>query len=146
MDEKNKDIETILSQWKTCVEMADSVSRRRDVMNNIFMTANLALLAAVSATWGLKSICVLIAGIVLCFIWLGLICNYKQLNKAKFDVIGKLETQLPVKPLTDEWKLLKADIKYSDGTTLEKSLPQLFLVLYSISLLVIIFSKCYKGI
>ena len=145
MDDKNKDSETILSQWKTCVEMADSVSHRRDVMNNIFVTANLALVAAVSATWGLKSICILIAGIFLCFIWLGLICNYKQLNKAKFDVIGKLENQLPMKPLTDEWKLLRADNRYSDGTALEKSLPQLFLILYSISLLIIIFTKYYKG-
>jgi len=140
MEDKNKDNETILFQWKTCVEMADSVSRRRDVMNNIFMTANLAMVAAVSATWGPKSICILLAGIVLCVIWLGLISNYKQLNKAKFDVIGRLENQLPTKPLTDEWKLLRADNKYSDGTTLEKSLPQLFLILYFISLFFILFA------
>jgi len=28
--------ELLLAQWQTCVEMANSISQRRDTMNNIF--------------------------------------------------------------------------------------------------------------
>ena len=43
-----EDKEVLLSQWQTCVEMANSVSQRRDSMNNLFVTLNIALLAAKS--------------------------------------------------------------------------------------------------
>ena len=29
------DVESLLAQWQTCVEMANSVSSRRDTMNNL---------------------------------------------------------------------------------------------------------------
>ena len=48
--------ELLLSQWQTCVEMADSVSQRRDSMNNLFVSLNLALTATVSIIWDIKSI------------------------------------------------------------------------------------------
>ena len=47
-------IEIILAQWQTCVEMANSISQRRDTMNNIFVTLNLAIIAAISITWNMK--------------------------------------------------------------------------------------------
>lgn len=67
---ENKNEETILAQWQTCVEMANSVSQRRDTMNNIFVTVNLAIIAAVSLTFEFKSIFILAAGIVLCILWI----------------------------------------------------------------------------
>lgn len=87
--------------------MANSVSQRRDAVNNIFITLNLAILAAVSLTWDIKSVFILIAGIVICSIWIFFIRNYKLLNTAKFDVINKIETKLPVAPFKDEWEILK---------------------------------------
>lgn len=39
--------EIVLARWQTCVEMANSVSQRRDTMNNIFVTLNLAIVAEV---------------------------------------------------------------------------------------------------
>ena len=77
--------EIILAQWQTCVEMANSVSQRRDAMNNIFITLNLAIIAAVSITWNIKSLFILVAGIVVCAIWLLFIRNYKLLNAEKFS-------------------------------------------------------------
>lgn len=45
---KNDDkTDVILAQWQTCVEMANSVSQRRDTMNNIFVTLNLAEINAI---------------------------------------------------------------------------------------------------
>lgn len=51
MDEKEQSVEigtdkseeTLLTQWQTCVEMANAVSQRRDAMNNLFVTLNLAI-------------------------------------------------------------------------------------------------------
>lgn len=91
MKNTNDKTEIILTQWQTCVEMANSVSQRRDAMNNIFITLNLAILAAVSLTWDIKSLFILVAGIVICSIWILFIKNYKLLNTAKFDVINKLD-------------------------------------------------------
>ena len=132
-------VETYLTQWQTCVEMANSTSQRRDAMNNIFVTVNLALMATVSFVFDLKSIFILIAGIVLCILWIAFIRNFKLLNKAKFEVIQELEEHLPASPFRDEWKKLAMMKKYMEGTKLEKVLPWLFIVLYGIAIIVIVF-------
>lgn len=142
---KNTDDKTeiILAQWQTCVEMANSVSQRRDTMNNIFVTLNLAIIAAVSITWDLKSLFILAAGIVICIIWILFIRNYKLLNTEKFNVINDIEKKLPVKPFNDEWKKLKSNKKYRDSTKLENTLPIMFIVLYVIAIAAIVAIKCY---
>lgn len=142
MNKTDEKTEIILAQWQTCVEMANSVSQRRDAMNNIFVTLNLAIVAAVSITWDIKSLFMLAAGIVVCIIWLLFIRNYKLLNTEKFNVINTLENKLPAKPFNDEWNKLKCNKKYKDSTKLEKSLPIMFIVLYVIAILAIIVIKC----
>lgn len=130
-------IEIILAQWQTCVDMANSISQRRDTMNNIFVTLNLAIIAAVSITWNIKSLFILVAGIVVCVIWLLFIRNYKLLNTEKFNVINSIEKNLPVQPFNDEWEKLKNNKKYTDGTKLEKTLPIMFIILYIIAVITI---------
>lgn len=140
---KNDDkTDVILAQWQTCVEMANSVSQRRDTMNNIFVTLNLAIIATVSITWDIKSLFILAAGIVVSIIWLLFIRNYKLLNTEKFNVINEIENKLPVKPFNDEWKKLRSNKKYKDGTKLEKTLPIMFIVLYIIAIITIAVLKC----
>ena len=107
--------EIVLAQWQTCVEMANSVSQRRDTMNSIFVTLNLAIVAAISINWDVKSLFILVAGIVFSVIWLLFIRNYKLLNTEKFNVINDIEKKLPVKPFNDEWKRLEKNKKYQDG-------------------------------
>lgn len=107
--------EIVLAQWQTCVEMANSVSQRRDTMNNIFVTLNLAIVAAISINWDVKSLFILVAGIVVSVIWLLFIRNYKLLNTEKFNVINDIEKKLPVKPFNDEWKRLEKNKKYQYG-------------------------------
>lgn len=146
MKEAENKTEIILAQWQTCVEMANSVSQRRDAMNNIFITLNLAIIAAVSITWNIKSLFILVAGIVVCVIWLLFIRNYKLLNAEKFNVINTIEKKLPVKPFNDEWEKLKNNKKYKDGTKLEKTLPIMFIILYGVAVVTIIVMKlCEKG-
>lgn len=70
MENTTEDKELLLNQWQTCVDMANSVSQRRDNMNNIFITLNLAIMAAVSITWDIKSLFILITGITICILWM----------------------------------------------------------------------------
>ena len=69
MSKRKRNEDLILAQWQTYVEMANLVSQRRDAMNNVFITLNLALLTAVSLAWDIKSVFIIIAGIITCIIW-----------------------------------------------------------------------------
>ena len=105
----NKEI--ILAQWQTCVDMANSTSQRRDAMNNLFATLNIALIAATSIVWDLKSIMMAVGGVILCSVWLAFVKYFRQLNEAKFKVINDLEKKLPEQPFSDEWTILKKQKK-----------------------------------
>lgn len=137
----NEDKELPLNQWQTCVDMANSVSQRRDNMNNIFITLNLAIIAAISITWDIKSLFILIVGITICILWILIIQNYKLLNTAKFNVINSIEEKLPSTPFKDEWQFLKNSKKYMDSTTLERILPITFIILYIVAIIAIIVLK-----
>ena len=141
MENNESKDELLLAQWQTCVEMANSISQRRDTMNNIFVTLNLAIMAAVSIVWDIKSILILVAGIIVCVLWLLFIRNYKQLNSAKFDIINVIEKNLPTQPFCEEWKKLQSNKKYMDGTKLEKWLPIMFIALYIVTTIIIVAIK-----
>ncbi|MGI6251686.1 MAG: RipA family octameric membrane protein, partial [Anaerolineaceae bacterium] len=94
-DSDKSDTESLLTQWQTCIEMADSVSARRDTMNNLFVTLHLALITTVAVIWDSKAYPLLGLGCVLCLLWLISIGNYRKLNQAKYDVICEIEKQLP---------------------------------------------------
>lgn len=134
-------VDVILAEWQTCVEMANSVSQRRDSMNNIFVTLNLAVITAVSFTWNIKSLFILLAGALICVIWIFSIRNYKMLNQEKFKVINKIEKELPMMPFNEEWSLLKMNKKYMDGTMIETFIPIIFIGLYIIAIIVVIYCK-----
>lgn len=141
MENTNRDKELLLNQWQTCVDMANSVSQRRDNMNNIFITLNLAIIAAISITWDIKSLFILIVGITICILWILIIQNYKLLNTAKFNVINSIEEKLPSTLFKDEWQFLKNSKKYMDSTTLERILPIMFIILYIVAIIAIIVLK-----
>ena len=133
---ENKDI--ILTQWQTCVEMANSISQRRDTLNNLFVTLNMTILTAISIIWDLKSLIVSLIGILLCFAWIFILRNFKILNSEKFKVINDIENKLPEKPFAKEWELLKKDGKYIDGTMLEYFIPSIFIVSYIVLIIILI--------
>lgn len=122
--------EILLAQWQTCVEMANSVSQRRDTMNNIFITLNTAIMATFAMLSGMKSIVILFAGIVVCCIWIMFIKYYRQLNTAKFEIINKIEKDLPIQAFNEEWAILKSNKNYLDGTRLEMCFAFMFIALY----------------
>lgn len=130
-------LDAVLTQWKTCVEMANSVSQRRDSMNKIFITINIAIVSAVSFVLNTKSLFLLCTGVAICILWILLIRNYKLLNTAKFNFINDIETQLPLDPFNVEWKYLKKN-NYIDTTNFEIALAFIFIISYFIAFIIIV--------
>ena len=145
IEKQDYSIDIKLSQWKTCVEMANAVSARRDSMNNLFVTVNLAVAAAVSYMWDIKTIFLLFAGIIDCVVWILFINNYKHLNSAKFEVINSIEKSLPIKAFSKEWEIIHKSKTYKESTKLEKALPIAFIVLYVGIFLYLFLQKTGKG-
>lgn len=137
-EDKNQDV---LAIWQTCVEMANGVSQRRDTMNNLFVTLNIAVIAAVSWMWDVKTVFLCVAGLVICVVWLLYINNFKLLNAAKFRVIYDLEERLGVTPFKDEWDILKKTKRYLEGTKLERILPIAFALGYAVVFVILICTK-----
>lgn len=95
--------QAVLDQYKLYVEMADRVSARRNLTNTFFLSLNSAVVAVVAAVLGrtpaAPSIWLLLVGLVIlltqCSAWFVLVRSYRQLNTAKYTVIGAFEERLP---------------------------------------------------
>ena len=135
MPDENSNI--LIQEWKTCVEMADSISRRRDNSNNLYVTFNLAIIAGIVMVWDVKSLVLGFAGIIISAIWFKSIRYYKSLNEEKYLIINRLEEKLPYKPYTEELQNLLNRSKYKDGTSIEMYLTKMFIVFYILSILII---------
>ena len=127
------------------VEMADRISSRRNLANVFFLTINSTVLsvagfsfdklASINPKW---FICFPVIGIlVICIVWWWILRSYRNLNSAKFKVIGQLETKLPASPYwSAEWAELgqgKDIKKYLPLTVLETSIPIIFALIYILS-------------
>lgn len=135
--------EHILEQYKLYVEMADRISSRRDIANGFFLSLNGLCLGATGVLvdkgyslepkWALLfPLGVLLLG---CFFWWRLIISYKQLNGAKFQIVGEFEMKLPASPYKKaEWETLldfgKTRSVYWPLTHLESKIPVLFFIGY----------------
>ncbi|MGW4047798.1 RipA family octameric membrane protein [Streptomyces sp. NPDC004721] len=140
----------VLEQYKLYVEMADRVSARRSLTNTFFLTVNTAFLAGAGTIfraslndvpiWGLTLAA--LAAFVQCVIWQLLIRSYKQLNKAKYQVIGELERRLPALLYGEaEWKELGEGgswDRYVRLTNVELAVPAVFAGLYLVAVSVAI--------
>lgn len=134
----------VLEQWKTCVEMANCNSEKRNNSNNIFITINVAILAVLSFSIEYKSLMLSLAGICICFLWIYTLNSYSKLSKAKYDIINEIEKQLPLSPFLHEWKKLNQDKKYIKLTSIEKVIPILFIALYFISIFIPVVKKLFE--
>ena len=152
--EKNKELYQthILEQYKIYVEMADRVSARRNLANVFFLTLHTTVLTAigfafqkielVSPRW--LTLFPMTGILTMCLVWWWLIQSYRQLNTAKYTVVGLLEKRLPSSPYwSAEWKELgegKDLNKYLPLTSLERIIPILFGVIY---ILIEIYILCF---
>jgi hypothetical protein len=74
--------------------MADRISARRALANAFCLTVNTGL-AALPGGKHLRWY-VAVAGLIFAIAWWSLLQSYRQLNRAKFQVINGIEPRLPV--------------------------------------------------
>lgn len=76
----------------------------------------------------------LLALLIQCVAWFFLVHSYRQLNSAKYIVVGALEERLPASPYWKaEWRALgegKDKAKYWPMTHLEAWIPAIFAAAY----------------
>lgn len=129
----------LLEIYKMTVEMADRVSARRAGANSYFVTVQGALIAALGFLSGDSLrvsdrylVALAVVGLLTAGAWYLLLRSYRDLNRAKFHVITKLEKTLPVQAFDDEWAVLKRDPvpkwrpRYAELGTVERVIPALF--------------------
>ncbi|WP_220699222.1 RipA family octameric membrane protein [Nocardioides cavernaquae] len=129
----------MLDLYKLAVEMADRVSARRGAANTFFLSVQGAVVAALGflssqspepAKRYLIAMCVV--GVAASLVWFLLLRSYRDLNRAKFEVILRLEHDLPVALFADEWSSLKKDPiarwrgRYAELGSVERLGPALF--------------------
>ena len=144
----------MFEQYKICIEMADRVSQRRNLANTLFLTLNTGVLTALAVTLekvnigdapsetGLTlivsgfSIIALISLILVCCAWQTIITSYRQLNRAKYLVIGAYERMLPTSPYYHaEWCALgegKDPDKYTQLNVVESFIPKCLIFAYTL--------------
>jgi len=130
----------ILEQYKMYAEMADRISARRAIANAFFLSLNTAVLAVSGGLWQQSALSawVLLLPLFVLMIqagaWFWLIRSYRQLNSAKYAVVGALEERLPASPYwRAEWSALgrgQDKTRYWPLTHLEQGLPIVFVALY----------------
>ena len=140
----------LIEQYKLAAEMADRVSARRGAANGFYFTVSSALLAT-SESLSLATASA--AGIVLACAWWLQLRSYRNLNAAKFEVIGKLEQRLPARVFGDEWAILKQEpvertvlrsrplgrlvqplSRHAELSVVEQVVPLVFLALFAVTL------------
>ncbi|WP_328473301.1 hypothetical protein OHA21_12140 [Actinoplanes sp. NBC_00393] len=139
----------LLEQYKIYVEMADRVSARRGLTNTFFLTLNTIIVTAFgtlwkdeprASTWFLAIPAV--ALLLQCVAWFWILSSYRQLNSAKYIVIGALEERLPASPYwRAEWTALgrgKDPSRYWPLTHLEQWIPVSFAVVYIGAFIVVV--------
>lgn len=132
----------LLEQYKLCVQMADKISERRNTANVFFLTLHTTIITAIG--FAIEKITLIepawfvtfptVGIVVLCITWWWIIRSYRNLNTAKFKVIGKMEKLLPYSPFwEDEWNELgegKDWKKYLPLTAIEQWVPIIFGLMY----------------
>lgn len=139
----------LLEQYKIYVEMADRISSRRALTNTFFLTINTAVFALVGtfvkdgSPRGPLILIPVLAIVVQCGAWFFLLRSYRQLNSAKYVVIGAMEEHLPASPYwRAEWKALgegKDRRRYWPLSHLEQWVPISFAALYLIGGVALVF-------
>ncbi|MES9905500.1 MAG: hypothetical protein ABW168_22835 [Sedimenticola sp.] len=133
-----KDPNYLIEQYKIYVEMADRISQRRGATNTFFLTFNTAIVAALAGFYqhvpSRVSIAVYIAASIMAITWAVLLRSYRNLNTAKFQVIGELEKRLPANMFFEaEWKALGEGLdyrKYIPLSVVETAVPSVFFLIY----------------
>jgi len=145
-DNFHDDRDDVLELYKIMLNSSEKLIERRQKTNAFFITVIGAMIAIITfiiernfleESLGYVLVGFAIIVILICKSWSNLIDNYGKLNKAKFDVILKLEKKLDAQIYNAEWIALGKGVrprKYKSFTSTEKYVPIYFGGLFVISI------------
>ena len=140
----------LLKQYELYLVGAEKISDRRESANRYFYTLNSGIIISIgflinsslSGEFVLTALLFLgLLGLIFSITFWYLINSYKQLNGGKFNVLHKMEQELPFQPYKDEWVELgegKDKSKYYPFSHIEKIIPVIFGTIYSIATLCLV--------
>lgn len=138
----------VVDLYKFGAELADRVSGRRSTANAFFLTAETVLITAVTFVLDQQNTglyvraAVIAVGVLLSAAWWLQLRSYRDLNRAKFEVLTDLEAQLPVRLFADEQQRLRSDpvagwrARYAELGASERTIPWVFAALWLVLLAV----------
>ena len=136
----------LLEQYKLYVLSAENVSTRRVSTVRYLLTANAALVAlygfqTILVDGVYRMIPVGIAGLVVSTLSYFIIKSYRDLNQAKYTIIGEIEKTLPLAMFDYEWWLARGeqDPRYRPVSEIEQWIPIVFFVLHLIAIAFAVF-------
>lgn len=134
-------------QYEIFVSSTDKISSNRMDANKFFMTINSFILTAYSIFFDKLTLAIWIIpvlGIIMSIAWVRTLKSYSTLNSAKFEVINRMEEELPLQPYKDEWDILKNDCEYKTLSKTEQKVPYAFGIVFFVLLIIHMHSLLIK--
>jgi len=140
-----------LAIFELYLATAERVSDRRAQANSWMLSVNSAIVAlygylqsdkmAVGATQKAVWLCAIpAAGAIVCLAWWALLASYRELNRAKFEVLAELEAGFPISPIKRERQIYQKHGRRSFNQ-IERLIPGCFAVLYAILLVAALWTR-----
>ncbi len=137
---QDEQLTLVWNQYSLMVQSWEALISRRQTVNNIYLTGNATILAAIGVFVGsfkdvgaspslYGGIMLSLLGGLLSLNWLQTIVSYGTLSQAKSKVVLALEHYLPAKLFDTEWAVLEAK-KYRSTTRGDKLASQFFILLF----------------
>jgi hypothetical protein len=124
------------------IESTQWLTERRQTANDVYTSVNMAVFAALSFVFedmtrlSMKTCAfmspLLIAGVLVCFMWHRLIVKYKQLINWRFDQLMAMERNMPdsYRMYNREWEDIYSKAR-GGFSGVELWLPRIFIALYA---------------
>jgi hypothetical protein len=134
----------VFDQYKAIIDSAETLQNRRQALHAFYMSINSLFLAGIAVV-GRESIqgdawlaagpiALAVTGLLMCESWRRQIAAYGAVNNSKFDVINKIERELPIAPFLAEWISLQQR-NFESFTKTEGRIPSVFMLLYGVAVI-----------
>ncbi len=145
-ESKDPYVDYCLEQYRIYLHVFNSTNERRLKSNEFFLGLNTAIIGILGYVEtknlpdpNITFLLIPFVGISISYCWYKIINSYKQLNRAKFQVIHSVEQKLPITLFQTEWHVLgkgKDVKKYKPLSEIEKIIPITFIAFYIVILII----------
>ena len=147
-----KRMEDLVAQYQMYVRTSEAIIDRRQALSSFYVGVNTTVITAITTIISILAgtdilrnrhlfigIILLVSSILRIILnsnWYFQLESYGRLNSAKMKVISAIEKQMPVNIFDTEWRVMSSKIggkKYRSFTSIEKTVPMAFLILFAVT-------------